>query len=59
MKGTVHEDLCTFVRVTRGIQLTMRNVSEEVCSYNYNTHFMFHNIFPKIVPFMRLCRKMW
>ena len=24
-----------------------------------NTHFMFHNVFPKIAPLMRSCRKIW
>jgi len=31
----------------------MRNVSDKGCRENQNTHYMFNNIFPKIVPFMR------
>jgi len=31
----------------------MRNVSDKSCIENQNTHFMFGNCFPKIVPFMR------
>jgi len=23
------------------------------------THYVFNNLFPKIVPFMRWCRKIW
>jgi hypothetical protein len=36
----------------------MRNVLDKNCRENQNTHFMFNNFFPKIVPFMR-CRKIW
>jgi len=31
----------------------MRNVSDKSCGENHNTHFVFSNIFPKIVPFVR------
>jgi len=31
----------------------MRNVSDKSCTEYQNTHFMFSNLFPKIVPFMR------
>jgi hypothetical protein len=51
--GTLHEDLCTFVIISRWILLRMRNVSDKSCRENQNTHFMFNNVFPKIVPFMR------
>jgi hypothetical protein len=27
-------------------------ISDKSCRENQNTHFMFNNIFPKIVPFM-------
>jgi hypothetical protein len=49
----VHEDLCTFMIISRRILLTVRNVSDKSCRENQNTHFMFNNVFPKIVPFMR------
>jgi len=29
----------------------MRNVSDKTCRGNQNTHFVFSNFFPKIVPF--------
>jgi len=31
----------------------MRNISEESCRENQNTHFVFGKLFSKIVPFMR------
>jgi hypothetical protein len=51
--GTLHEDLCTFMVISRWILLRMRNVSDKSCRENQNIHFMFNNFFPKIVPFMR------
>jgi hypothetical protein len=51
--GTLHEDLCTFMIISRWILLRMRNVSDKSCTENQNTHFMFSNVFPKIVPFVR------
>jgi hypothetical protein len=50
--GTLHEDLCIFM-IRRCISLKMRNISDVSCRQNQNTHFMFNNFFPKIVPFMR------
>ena len=37
----------------------MRNISDESCRGNQNTHFMFSNFSSKIAPFMRECRKVW
>jgi hypothetical protein len=54
--GTSRDYLCTFITPHR-ILLKIRNVSEESCTEYQNTHFMFSNIFPKIAPFIRLCRK--
>jgi len=50
-------DICTFMIISRRIIHRMRNVSGKSCRENQNTHFMFHNMFPKIVPFMRQCGK--
>jgi len=36
----------------------MRNVSDQSCRENQNTHFMFSNIFLKTVPFMKKCGKL-
>jgi len=33
----------------------MRNVSDKSCTENQNTHFMFNNFLPKIMP----CVIMW
>ena len=41
--GTVHEDLSTFMVISRLIHLRMRNVSGKCCKENQNTHLMFNN----------------
>ena len=53
MTGTLHEDVSTFLTISRLILLKMRNVLDKSCRENQNTHFMFNNFFPKIAPFMR------
>jgi hypothetical protein len=42
---TLHEDLCTFIIISHWILLRMRNVSDESCRDNENTHFVFKKIF--------------
>ena len=37
--------------------LRMKNFLDKRCMENQNTHFMFNNFFPKIMPFMRQCGK--
>jgi len=37
----------------------MRDVSDKSCIENQNTHFMFNNLFSKIMPFMRECGNMF
>jgi hypothetical protein len=49
--GTLHEVLYRFM-LSRAVHLRMRNVLEESCMENQNPHFMFNNVFLKIVPFM-------
>ena len=52
--GTLREDHYTFFKIIpRSVLLRMRNVADKSCTENRNTHFMFNNIFPKIIPFMR------
>jgi len=51
--GTLHEDRFTFMVISRKILLRIRNVSDKSCGVNQNTHFVFSNFFPKIVPFVR------
>jgi hypothetical protein len=43
--GTLHEDLRTFMVVSRLILAGMRNVSNKRSSGNQNAHFMFNNFF--------------
>ena len=42
--GTLHEDQYTFI-ISPWIFLRMRNVSEQSCRENKNTHFIFNNFF--------------
>jgi hypothetical protein len=55
--GTLHGDLCTCMIISLWILLRMRNAPDESCRENQSTHFMFNNVFPKIVPFMRFVEK--
>jgi hypothetical protein len=50
--GTVHENLCTFMIICRRSFLGVRNVSENSCRGNRNTHFIFTNFLQKIMPSM-------
>jgi hypothetical protein len=45
--STLHVGLSSFVIISRSVVLRMRNVSDEVCGENRNTHFMFSNFFPQ------------
>jgi hypothetical protein len=45
--GTLHEDLSTFMIISRLFLLLMRNVSARICRENQNTYFMFSNFFPE------------
>jgi hypothetical protein len=51
--GTLLEDIRTSLTISRRILLRMRNILDKSCRENENTHFIFNNIFPKFVPFMR------
>jgi hypothetical protein len=57
MTGSLHEDQCTFMIVSHSFLLIMRNFAHKSCRENQNTHFVFSNFFPKIVPFMRKVEK--
>jgi len=37
----------------------MRNIPRKSYRENQNTYFVPNNVFPKIVPFMRSCGRMW
>jgi len=45
--GTLHEDLCTFVVVSFGIILRMRNVADKSCRENQNTFYIWETFFRK------------
>ena len=48
---TLHEDVWTFTIISRWIILKMKNISDESCRENINTHFMFGKPF-----FQKSCR---
>jgi hypothetical protein len=50
--GTVHGDISTFITISRGIILRMRNVSGKVVEI-IKTHILLSRTFPKIVPLVR------
>jgi hypothetical protein len=50
---TLYEDAFTFMTTSRWILLRMKNLSDKTCRDNKDTHFMFSNVFTKIVSFMR------
>ena len=51
--GTVNEGQYIFLIISRLVPFRMRNVSNKSCRKNQNTHFVFSNSFPRIVPFFR------
>jgi hypothetical protein len=54
--GTLHDDVCAFASITHWVILKMRKLSDNICWENENA-FLLKNFFPKIVSFMRLCKK--
>jgi len=51
--GILHEDVCIFTVIFRLILLRMRNISDQRWRENQNAHFIFNNVFRKIVPLTR------
>jgi len=45
--GNLHEDVCSFMIISRSVCLTI-NVSVKGCSENQNTHFIFNNVFVNV-----------
>jgi hypothetical protein len=41
MRGTLHEDLCTFMKISWWIFLRMINISDKSCRENENRHCVF------------------
>ena len=54
--GTSHEDVSTFMKISRRILLRMRDVADRSCRENPKTHLAFDNVSPKIVS---ICEIMW
>jgi len=57
--GTLHEDLSTFMIVCCLILVRMRNVLDESCRDNQNTHFIFSNFFFFPPENHAVCEVMW
>jgi hypothetical protein len=57
--GTLHEDLCTFIVISRSILLSMRNLSDKICRENQNTRFMFKNFFRKSCRLWYNVKNIW
>jgi len=43
--GNVRKYVCTFMRISRSVFLSMRKVSDKSCRENQKSHFMFNNFF--------------
>jgi hypothetical protein len=56
---TSHEDVFTLMVKSCCIIIKLTSVPDKAFIGIQNTHFMFNTFFPKIVPFMRQCRKIW
>ena len=52
-------DQYKFMITTHIVLLRMGTVSDKSCKRTRNPLFVFNNNFPKIVPFMRWCEKLW
>jgi hypothetical protein len=57
--GTLYEGLSTPMIISRRILLRVRKFSDISCRESQITHVTFNNCFPKIMPFMRKCGKIW
>ena len=51
--GSLHEDQCTFMIISRSVRLRMKNASDTSCIEIQSAQFMFYKVSPKIVLFMR------
>jgi len=51
--ATLHEDLHTFVIISHSVLLRVGNISDKICRWNQNSHFVFNNFSLKIVPLIR------
>jgi hypothetical protein len=56
-KGTLHEDVCTFMTIFRQILLRMRKASDRSCRENQSSHFIFNNLFSENLAVHEIMRK--
>jgi hypothetical protein len=54
VSGTLYEDSCIFMTISRSFLLKMTNVSDKTPRERHNTHFMFNSIFKNF--FRKACR---
>jgi hypothetical protein len=51
--GTLREDQCAFMIISRSFLLKIRSVSDKSCREYQNKHWLLNNFLTKIVPFMK------
>jgi len=56
-KGYFTGDHYTFLIISRSVLLRLKNVADKSCRETQSTHFMFSNIYSKIMLFMRFMLK--
>jgi len=61
MTGNLHEDVSTIIMIYLCILLILRNISDQSCIENQNTHFMFNNsiFFPTNLAVYKVTWKIW
>jgi len=55
--GTFHADHYTFLIISHSLLRRMRDASDIGCREYQNIYIMLNKIFPKTMPFIRLCGK--
>ena len=55
--STLHEDVCTFMKISRQIIIKMRNASDKSHRESQNTHYVFSNFFPESCAVYEIMRK--
>ena len=56
--GTSHEDLCTFMTISRSVLLRMRNVADKSCIGNQNTFLVQYVFHENRVVYVRMWKLM-
>jgi hypothetical protein len=58
MTGTLHEDLCTFMIISRSILLRIKHVWDKSFRGNQNKHIIFNNFFRKLALYEVMWKNM-